>query len=209
MVPGMLLAGLRRCEVPGLRSCDVQVADRRLAVAEGKGGHHRIVPAANRFFGAPGACLHAERPGAARTDRVLAGLKGPRRGLPLPAEGPDEILAGARRRARLEPGLPRAAAHVPDPAAKGAELHRMQHSAIGVRTAPQGCRSEHGAAAIAATGRTRRPGGPDRTALRQMPGCCVHSGCIRRKHDAVRETKKRSDEGSCPYRPGARLTHSA
>ena len=29
-------------------------------------------------------------------------LKGPRRGLPLPAEGLDEILGGARRRAGLE-----------------------------------------------------------------------------------------------------------
>src|SRR5579864_3685891 len=37
MVLGMLLAGLRRCEVLGLRFCDVQVADRRLVVVEGKG----------------------------------------------------------------------------------------------------------------------------------------------------------------------------
>ena len=47
MVLAMLLAGLRRCEVLGLRFCDVQVADRRLVVTEGKGGHHRVVPAAN------------------------------------------------------------------------------------------------------------------------------------------------------------------
>jgi site-specific recombinase XerC len=46
MVLAMLLAGLRRCEVLGLRFEDVQVADRRLAVTEGKGGHHRVVPAA-------------------------------------------------------------------------------------------------------------------------------------------------------------------
>jgi len=102
MVLGMLLAGLRRCEVLGLRFCDVQVADRRLAVVEGKGGHHRVVPAANRFFGALGAYLHDERPGAARTDRVFVVLKGPRRGLPLSAEGLDEILSCARRRAGLE-----------------------------------------------------------------------------------------------------------
>jgi len=98
----MLLAGLRRCEVLGLRFADVQVADRRLAVVEGKGGHHRVVPAANRFFDALGAYLHDERPEAARTDRVFVVLKGPRRGLPLSAEGLDEILAGARRRAGLE-----------------------------------------------------------------------------------------------------------
>jgi site-specific recombinase XerD len=80
----------------------VQVADRRLAVVEGKGGHHRIVPAANRFFDELGVYLHHERPGEAGTDRVFVVLKGPRRGLPLSAEGLDEILAGARRRAGLE-----------------------------------------------------------------------------------------------------------
>ena len=102
MVLAMLLAGLRRCEVLGLRFADVQVADRRLAVTEGKGGHHRVVPAANRFFGALGAYLHDERPPDARTDRVFVVLKGPRRGQPLSAEGLDEILAGARNRAGLE-----------------------------------------------------------------------------------------------------------
>ena len=102
MVLAMLLAGLRRCEVLGLRFEDVQVADRRLAVVEGKGGHHRVVPAANRFFDALGAYLHGERPAAAATDRVFVVLKGPRRGLPLSAEGLDEILDGARRRAGLE-----------------------------------------------------------------------------------------------------------
>jgi integrase/recombinase XerD len=102
MVLGMLLAGLRRCEVLGLRFADVQVADRRLVVVEGKGGHHRVVPAANRFFDALGAYLHDERPGAAPTDRVFVVLKGPRRGLPLSADGLDEILDGARRRAGLE-----------------------------------------------------------------------------------------------------------
>jgi integrase/recombinase XerD len=102
MVLGMLLAGLRRCEVLGLRFEDVQVAGRRLAVVEGKGGHHRIVPAANRFFDALGEYLHRERPGGAPTDRVFVVLKGPRRGMPLSAEGLDEILDGARRRAGLE-----------------------------------------------------------------------------------------------------------
>src|ERR1700745_1833323 len=75
MVLGMLLAGLRRCEVLGLRFADVQVADRRLVVVEGKGGHHRVVPAANRFFDALGAYLHDERPGTARTDRVFVVLR--------------------------------------------------------------------------------------------------------------------------------------
>jgi integrase/recombinase XerD len=34
----MVLAGLRRCEVLGLRMADVSVGDRSLFVAEGKGG---------------------------------------------------------------------------------------------------------------------------------------------------------------------------
>jgi integrase len=102
MVLAMLLAGLRRCEVLGLRFCDVQVADRRLAVTEGKGGHHRVVPAADRFFEALGGYLHGERPAGVATDRVFVVLKGPRRGLPLSAEGLDEILGGARKRAGLE-----------------------------------------------------------------------------------------------------------
>jgi site-specific recombinase XerD len=99
MVLAMLLAGLRRCEVLGLRFEDVQVADRRLAVVEGKGGHHRIVPVANRFFDVLGAYLRDERPAAARTDRVFVVLKGRgaacrcrRRGWmrswPAPAGGP-------------------------------------------------------------------------------------------------------------------------
>ena len=41
-------------------------------------------------------------PAGQRTDRVFVVLKGPRRGLPLSAEGLDEILDGARRRAGLE-----------------------------------------------------------------------------------------------------------
>src|SRR6516165_8869464 len=70
MVLAMLLAGLRRCEVLGLRFEDVRVADRRLVVTEGKGGHHRVVPAANRFFDALGCYLHDERPDNACTSRV-------------------------------------------------------------------------------------------------------------------------------------------
>ena len=48
MVAATLLAGLRRCEVLGLRSGDMRGADRWLAVVAGKGGHHRVVPAVNR-----------------------------------------------------------------------------------------------------------------------------------------------------------------
>jgi len=97
----MVLVGLRRCEVLGLRFDDVQVADPRLVIVAGMGGHHRVVPAADSFFDAMGAYLHGERPANAITDRVFVVLKGPRRGQPLSAEGLDEILDGARRRAGL------------------------------------------------------------------------------------------------------------
>ena len=109
MVLAMLLGGLRRCEVLGLRLGDVQVADRRLFIVEGKGGHHRVVPVVNRFFDALGDYLHDERPDATTTatDRVFVALKGQRRGQPLSAEGLDEILAGARARA----GLSKATCH--------------------------------------------------------------------------------------------------
>jgi integrase/recombinase XerD len=102
MVLAMVLAGLRRCEVLGLRMADIWVGDRRLFIAEGKGGHQRVIPVAGRFLQVLGEYLHDERPAAAPTDRLFVVLKGPRRGHPLSAEGLDEILAGARGRAGLE-----------------------------------------------------------------------------------------------------------
>jgi site-specific recombinase XerD len=106
MVFAMLLGGLRRCEVLGLRLVDVRVAERSLFVADGKGGHQRVVPVSNAFFTAVGEYLHAERPATA-TDRVFVALKGPTRGRPLTADGVDTILRGARQRA----GLQRATCH--------------------------------------------------------------------------------------------------
>jgi site-specific recombinase XerD len=102
MVLAILLGGLRRCEVLGLRLEDVLVGDRRLRIVAGKGGHHRVVPVSGRFFEAVGDYLHAERPERASTDALFVALKGPRRGQPLSAEGLDEILAAARVRAGLE-----------------------------------------------------------------------------------------------------------
>src|SRR5215213_5522607 len=45
--------------------------------------------------------LATERPAGADTDPVFVVLKGPNRGQPLSAKGPDEVLAGARRRGGL------------------------------------------------------------------------------------------------------------
>jgi integrase/recombinase XerD len=102
MVQAMLLGGLRRCEVLGLRLRDIQLADRRVFIAEGKGGHERVVPVAGRFFTMLTAYLDRERPAGAATETVFVVLKGPNRGRPLTAAGVDEILRGARRRAGLE-----------------------------------------------------------------------------------------------------------
>jgi integrase/recombinase XerD len=102
MVLAMLLGGLRRCEVLGLRMRDVRVADRALFVADGKGGHQRLVSISNTFLTELGDYLRDERPADSTTDRVFVVLKRPRRGRPLTLEGLDEIVAGAKHRAGLE-----------------------------------------------------------------------------------------------------------
>ena len=101
MVLAMLLGGLRRCEVLGLRMQDVQAGERRMFVAEGKGGHQRVVPVSGRFFTALAGYFEHERPETS-TDRVFLVLRGPARGGPLTAEGLDQVLTGARDRAGLD-----------------------------------------------------------------------------------------------------------
>ncbi len=100
MVAAMVLGGLRRCEVLGLRLEDLRFAERRVFIAEGKGGRQRLVPVSGRFFAAVAAYLDAERP--AGSDRVFVVLQGPHRGQPLTAKGMDVVLAAARRRAGLD-----------------------------------------------------------------------------------------------------------
>jgi integrase/recombinase XerD len=107
MVEAMVLGGLRRCEVLGLRLDDVNAGERRLFVAEGKGGRQRVVSVSARFFASLADYLERERPPAAWTSQLFVVLKGRRRGEPLSAEGVDEILEGARSRA----GLARATCH--------------------------------------------------------------------------------------------------
>jgi integrase/recombinase XerD len=104
MVQAMLLGGLRRCEVLGLRLQDLHLGEWRVFVAEGKGGHQRLVPVSPSFFGAVASYMDTERPPGVATDRVFVVLKGRRRGEPLSAEGLDEIISGARARAGLEHG---------------------------------------------------------------------------------------------------------
>jgi integrase/recombinase XerD len=102
MTEAMLLGGLRRCEVLGLRLCDVKLGEHRLFVADGKGRHQRLIPASPTFFKTLAHYLECERPVDSPTDRLFVVLKGPRRGMPLSAEGLDEVMASARLRAGLD-----------------------------------------------------------------------------------------------------------
>jgi integrase/recombinase XerD len=101
MVEAMLLGGLRRCEVLGLRLSDLRPGEGRVFIAEGKGGHQRLIPISPRFFRTLSRYLESERPPDADLEMVFVVLKGPRTGLPLSADGLDEIVLGARRRAGL------------------------------------------------------------------------------------------------------------
>jgi len=106
MVLAMLLGGLRRCEVLGLRLGDLSPGERRVFISEGKGGHQRLIPISAQFFTAVGDYLDRERP-AVDHDQLFVVLRGPTRGRPLSAAGLDEILDGVRRRT----GLPRLTCH--------------------------------------------------------------------------------------------------
>jgi site-specific recombinase XerD len=104
MVQAMLLGGLRRCEVLGLRLEDLRLGDWRVFIDNGKGGHQRLVPVSATFFASVADYLNDERPTDADTDRLFVSLKRPRRGKPLAADGLGEVLASARRRAGLAHG---------------------------------------------------------------------------------------------------------
>jgi site-specific recombinase XerD len=102
MVEAMVLGGLRRCEVLGLRLEDLKFAERRVFIVEGKGGHQRIVPISARFFDSVARYLEVERPKRAATDRLFVVLKGPNTGKALSAKGLDQLIVSARERAGLE-----------------------------------------------------------------------------------------------------------
>lgn len=86
MVYAMVLGGLRRCEVLGLRLGDIQVPERSLFIAEGKGGHQRVTPISNAFFSSVGDYLSK---GATEVDRHRPGVRH--------VEGPEPGPAHDRR----------------------------------------------------------------------------------------------------------------
>ena len=99
MVAAMVLGGLRRCEVLGLRLGDLRFGERRVFIAEGKGGHQRLIPVSARFFTEVSAYLDAERPAEqartgcswcsrARAAACRCRLTGWMRSSTVPAAGP-------------------------------------------------------------------------------------------------------------------------
>jgi integrase/recombinase XerD len=107
MLEAMVLGGLRCCEVIGLRLEDLQPTQRRVFVAEGKGGHQRLVPMSAQFFASVSNYLSSERPLDAASDRLFVSLKGSRRGDGLSIDGLEQIVSAAKTRA----GLTRATCH--------------------------------------------------------------------------------------------------
>ena len=101
MVEAMLLGGLRRCEVLGLRMEDLRLGEGRVFIHEGKGGHQRLIPLSSRFFRSLARYLELERPAVADPTAVFVVLKEPRRGKALTADGLDQIVRDARGRAGL------------------------------------------------------------------------------------------------------------
>ena len=101
MVEAMLLGGLRRCEVLGLRMEDLRLGEGRVFIHQGKGGHQRLVSVSPRFFRSLARYLENERPAVADPTAVFVVLKGPRRGQPLSEDGLDQLVLSARDRAGL------------------------------------------------------------------------------------------------------------
>ncbi len=167
MVAAMVLGGLRRCEVLGLRLEDLRVAERRVFVAEGKGGHQRLIPVSRRFFDHVAAYLDCERPAGAATDYVFVVLKGPNRGKPLTANGLDELLDAVRRRAGL--------AH--------ATCHELRHTCLTrlreAGMALEAVQAQAGHASIESTRHLPAPG-------RRLAGVAVPQGGRGHRRAAVR-----------------------
>ena len=106
MVQAMLLGGLRRCEVLGLKLSDLRLGEWRVFVSEGKGGHERLVPISPTFFASVARYMDDERP-ETDSDALFVSLRGPRRGQPLSTEGLEDVLRTARERS----GLPHGTCH--------------------------------------------------------------------------------------------------
>jgi len=103
MTQAMVLGGLRRCEVLGLRLGDLRLGEWRVLIREGKGGHERLVPLSATFFSTVARYMDHERP-ETTSDALFVALKGPRRGQPFSMPGLQQIIRDARLRAELSHG---------------------------------------------------------------------------------------------------------
>ena len=103
MTQAMVLGGLRRCEVLGLRLGDLRLGEWRVLIREGKGGHERLVPLSLTFFSTVARYMDHERP-ETTSESLFVALKGARRGQPLSVPGLDQIIRAARERAGLTHG---------------------------------------------------------------------------------------------------------
>ena len=103
MTQAMVLGGLRRCEVLGLRLGDLRLGEWRVLIREGKGGFERLVPLSPTFFSTVGRYMDHERPQTS-SDALFVALKGAHRGQPLSVPGLDQIIRAARVRAELSHG---------------------------------------------------------------------------------------------------------
>ena len=101
MLEAMVLGGLRCCEVIGLRLEDLQATNRRVFIADGKGGHQRLIPISAQFFRSVSNYLSSERP-ETTSDALFVVLKGGRAGAALSINGLEQIVASAKTRAGLE-----------------------------------------------------------------------------------------------------------
>ncbi len=78
MLEAMVLGGLRCCEVVGLRLEDLQPTNRRVFIADGKGGHQRSDPDVGAVLSEP-VELSVDRAAARRvSDALFVVLKGAR-----------------------------------------------------------------------------------------------------------------------------------
>ena len=80
MVQAMVLGGLRRCEVLGLRLEDLRLGEWRVFIADGKGGHQRLVPLSPSFFTTVAAYMNTERPAGAGDGSGVRRVEGPEPG---------------------------------------------------------------------------------------------------------------------------------
>ena len=126
MIEAMVLGGLRCCEVIGLRMEDLQPTNRRVLIADGKGGHQRLIPMSAQFFQSVSNYLSLERPTNAAGEALFVVLKTARAGGAVDDQRPgtdrgvgqDQSRAGSSDVSSVAP-------HLSDPAA------RSRHGARG------------------------------------------------------------------------------